>query len=110
MHTGVAKVELFFAVAEIFAQPRVVEHQPAFLINHQQRRWAKLQQLAELALVLGRLGSWRRAAVGRSRSAYSGIRRHTAPAGLTWRTLTLKSAEFELPIRPAWRADVTFGQ
>ena len=73
MRAGVAKVELFFAVAQNFAQPRIVEQEPAILVDHQQRRGAKLQQLEELALMLGRLGSKSRAAAGR-RSAYGGVR------------------------------------
>jgi len=51
MGAGVAKVELFFAVAQNFAQPRVVKQQPPVLVDHQQRRRAELQQLAELALM-----------------------------------------------------------
>jgi hypothetical protein len=43
MHAGVAKVELGFAVAQNFAQPRVVEQEPPILVDHQQRRRAKLQ-------------------------------------------------------------------
>ena len=69
MHAGVAKVELCFAVAQNFAQPRIVEQQPAVLVDHQERCGAKLQHLAELALMLGRLGSQSRAAAGRRRLA-----------------------------------------
>src|SRR5208282_510832 len=94
MHAGVAKVELFLAVAQNFAQPRVVEQQPAILIDHQQRRGAELQYLAELALVLDRLGSWSRVAIGRRQLACCGVRRHAAPAGLIWRTLAPKPPEF----------------
>ena len=57
MRAGVAKVELFLAIAQNFAQSRVVEQQPTILIDHQQRRGAELQHLAELALVLGSLDS-----------------------------------------------------
>ena len=72
MQAGIAKIELGFAVAENFAQPRVVEQQPPILVDDQQRCGAKLQQLEELALMLGRLGSKSRAA-GRRRSAYRGV-------------------------------------
>ena len=34
MHAGVAKVELGFAVAQNFAQPRIVEQEPAVLVDH----------------------------------------------------------------------------
>ena len=74
MHAGIAKVELGFAVAENFAQPRVVEQKPPILVDDQQRRGTELQKLEELALMLGRLGSKSRAAAGRRRSAYRGVR------------------------------------
>ncbi|MFY9694633.1 MAG: hypothetical protein WAK35_12915 [Xanthobacteraceae bacterium] len=43
MHAGIAKIELCFAVAQNFAQPRVVEQQPAVFVDHQQRRRTKLE-------------------------------------------------------------------
>ena len=52
---GVDAVELVLLIAQEFAQPRIVEQQPAILIDDQQSRRAELQHLAELALVLGRL-------------------------------------------------------
>ena len=83
MRAGVAKIEFFLAVSQNLAEPRVVEQQPTILIDHQQRRGAEFQHLPELALVLGRLGSKRRAAIGRYRSARRGIRRHAVSVRLT---------------------------
>ena len=51
MHTGIAEVELFLAVAENFAQARVMEQQATVLIDDQKRRWTKIEYLAELAFV-----------------------------------------------------------
>ncbi len=68
MRAGIAKVELVLPVSQNFAQPRIVKQQPAVLIDDQQRRRAELQYLTKLALVLGRLNSQSRAAIGRRRS------------------------------------------
>ena len=57
MHTGIAEVELFLAVAENFAQARVMEQQVAVLIDDHKRRWTKIEYLAELAFVLCRFVS-----------------------------------------------------
>jgi hypothetical protein len=95
MHAGVAEIEFVLAVSQNFAQPRVVEEQAAVVINHEQRRWTKLQHLAKLALVLGRLGSRSSAAIARRRSARCRVRRHAVSAGLSRRTLASKPAEFE---------------
>ena len=113
MRAGVAKVEFILAVSQNFAQPRVVEQQPAILIDHQQRRGAELQHLAELTLVLGRLGSRSRAAIGRRRSACSWCQKTCG-----FRRTDLANASIEARrIRGSYgrgkqvdvRADVTFG-
>ena len=46
-----------FVIAEQFAQPRIVEQQPAVLVDDPQRRRTELQHFAELTLVLGGLGT-----------------------------------------------------
>src|SRR5262249_266370 len=54
-HAGVAKIELVRSEAQRVGKERVMKQQPAILIDHQQRRRAELQYLAELAFVLGEL-------------------------------------------------------
>ena len=93
---GVDAFDLGRLVAEQFAQPRVVEQQAAIFIDHQQGRGAELQHLVELALVFGRFNSRSGATIGRRRSRRVG--RHAVSAGLSWRTLASRPAEFESPL------------
>ena len=90
---GVDAFDLGRLVAEQFAQPLVLEQEPAIFIDYQQGRGAELQHLAELALVFGRLNSRSGATIGRRRSRR--VRRHAVSASLAQQTLASKLGEFE---------------
>ena len=72
--------EFVLAVAEQFAQPRVVKQQAALLIDDQDCSRAEFQHLAELAFLLGGRGAGRAFATGHAASgavvACCGVRRH----------------------------------
>ena len=77
-HPRVDEMQLVLAVAEHFAQPRVVEQQPAVLVDDQQRRRTEFQHFAELTFVLGSLGS----EGGTAFACLRGAGRHPASARL----------------------------
>ena len=55
--TSIAKLKFILAVSQDFAQTRIMEQQPAVLIDDQERGRAEFQQFAKLTFVLGGLGS-----------------------------------------------------
>ena len=49
---GLDQLEFVFAIAEQFAQPRIVKQQAPRLVDDQKRRRTELQHLVELAFLL----------------------------------------------------------
>ena len=77
----VAQMKFVPGVSEYFGETRVVEHQASVLVDHRQRRRAEIEQLTQLAFMLG-LGS-ERGIVFSSCGLFGASRHGLCPVSLT---------------------------